>query len=700
MNGSGGIGGKFASTFVKLAFLGLLAFLPACGGGAGGVDDGSGDVTYWSGTSPTGTPVFASKYSYADFGSAMSVLQNPDNTFAFAGFRLPNNAPTRIYLVKSNATGAVLWEKSYPGPDNGASLATTVRRTADNGYIVGGVAEYASANWFYLLKLDANGDNTWSRRYAGVLPGQNGFQSVVQTADNGYVAVGARDTFSPKWIDVYLVQTDPQGNILRDRYYGDFGPDGGAAVQQTRDGGFVIAGEFNSGGLLGGLIYLVKTNAALDCTWARTYGNGRANAVVQSADNGFVLTGYVRYAGGTDLFVMKTNAAGDNLVIRTFGGTRDDEGRSIAVTKDGGYIVAGSTHSYSTGSGNAPNAWQREDVFLIRLTANLDTVWQVVKGRAPDSGDNGGTVVETSDNGFLVGGTLGGSAMLAKFDRNGDSVTMGQTDFTCRPTSTTGVINMPNAKEAAGAAATSFDVARRIGPFGLDLLIGVLGGDIPADFCTAGGTYDNTLTPGPVGAGTVYTVNFHNCIVNMGDNVTLNGSYRMTFDNVTGTITGASYTIDAGIYMDNLVFTDSVGPTNLQGDLRFRRTSTATDNTDRADSVPATSLNLATSGINLQIAPFAVQSVGTGTVFTLGPATATVLHGGVGTLEASIVAPNLLQGASWTEPTSGAILTKATDNSSVRATVLSGSAVRLDVDTDGNGTVDGTLSTGWDNLLY
>ena len=704
MNRSDGIGGKVAATFMQLALLGVLAFLPACGGG--GVDaGGGGSDTYWSGTSPIGTPVFAARYVLDNFGSAMSVLENPDHTFLFAGYRQPNALPTRIYLVKADTTGGVIWEKSYLSPDNGPALATSVRRTADGGYIVAGVAGYASADWFYLMKINSNGDNTWSRRYAGVLPGQNGFQSVVQTADNGYVAVGAKDTLTSKWIDVYLVKTDPLGNVLDSRYYGGNGPDVAAAVQQTRDGGFVIAGEYDTGGPMGGWIYLVKTNGALDNVWSRTYGHGRATAVVQAPDNGFVLTGYVMDAAGkTDLFVMKTNAAGDNIVSKTFGGAKNDAGGAIAATKDGGYIVTGSTHSFSTGSDPAPGAWQTEDVFLIRLTANLDTVWQVAKGRAPDSGDNGGAVVETYDNNYLVGGTLGGSPLLMKFDRNGDTVTLGQTDFTYRPTSTTGVINMPNAKEAAGAGATSFDIARRIGPFGLDLLIGVLGGDTPADFCTVGGTYDNTLTPGPVGAGTVYTVNFHNCVASMGGNVTLNGPYRMTFDNVTGTITGASYTLDTRIHLDNLVFTDSVGPTTLQGDLRFRRTAASAMNwTDQADSVPATSLNLATSGITLQIAPFAVQSVGTGTLFKLGPATATVLHAGIGTLEASIAAANLVQGSSWTEPTSGVILTKATDKSSVKATVStvpSVGTVSLEVDTDGNGTIDGTLSTDWDNLLY
>jgi hypothetical protein len=701
MNDSASKGGGDFRFFHTMVLLGILALLPACGGGGGGDDDGGGGSdTYWSGTSPTGTPVFVSRYAYGNFGAAMSVLENPDHTFLFAGNRYPGVGPGRIYIVKTDASGGMLWEKSYLSPDNNSTFATSVRRTSDGGYIVAGEATYVSTLCFYLLKTDANGDMQWSKAYSGAIPGRNGFGSVVQTADNGYVAVGAKINPAGRGFDAYLVKTNAQGEVQEQHYYGGNGPDYGAAVQQTRDGGFVIAGEYDAGGPGNG-IYLVKTDAARNEEWARTYGQGRANAVVQAPDNGFVITGSVPGAGGNkDLFVMKTNAAGDNLVIRTFGGTKDDEGRGIAFTNDGGNVVVGSTYSYSSGSDPLHNPWQTEDVFLIRLTANLDTVWQVVKGKAPDSGDNGDAVVETSDGNFLVGGTLGGGIMLAKFDRNGYTATLGNTDFTYRPTSTTGVINSSNAKDAAGAGATSFDMARRIGPFGLDLLIGVLGGAGPGDFCTGGGTFDNTLIPGTVGAGTVYTVNFQNCITNMGGNVTLNGSYRMTFDNVTGNLTVTPYTIDTRIHMDDLVFTDDVGPTTLQGDLRFRRTATATDNTDQADSLLLTSLNLSTSGTNLQIAPFAVHSVGTATLFTLGPATATVLHGGIGTLEATISAPNVVTGPPLDMPSAGVILTKATDNSSVKATVLSDSSVRLDVDTDGNGTIDGTLSTTWDDMLY
>jgi hypothetical protein len=683
----------------SLTILGLLAILAACGGGGGdgGDGDGGGSGTYWSGTTPAGTPVFVARYSYGDFGGANSVLENPDGTFLFAGTRYPAVGPGRIYIVKTDANGGVLWEKSYLSPDNNGAIAASVRRTSDGGYIVAGKATYASVLCFFLLKTDTNGNLQWSKPYAGALPEGNGFESVVQTADNGYVAVGSTIAGNQKYI--YLVKTDPSGNIQDQDYFGGPGPDYGFSVQGTRDGGFVVAGEYDAGGPLNG-IYLVKTDAARNHVWSRTYGQGRAYAVVQAPDNGFVLTGYIPGAGGkNDLFVMKTNAVGDNIVTKTFGGTRDDEGCSIAVTKDGGYIVAGSTYSYSAGSDPVGNPWQTQDLFLVRLGANLNTVWQVVKGRAPDSGDNAMSVVETHDNNYLAGGSLGGGVILAKFDRNGDTATLGNTDFTYRPTATTGVINMANAKEAAGAGATSFDIVRAIGPFGLDLLIGILGGDTPADFCTAGGTYTRTLTPGTVGAGTVFTVDFQNCVANLDGNVTFNGSYAMTFDNVTGNISGAPYTVDARIQLDNLAFTDAVGTTALQGDLRFRRTATAADNfADQADSLPSTSLTYSTDGFTLQIAPFAVQSTETPTLSTLGPASAEVLHSGIGTLQASTTAT--ISGPSSIAPDSGAFETRATDDSSVKTTVTSGGNVSLGVDTDGNGTIDGTLSTTWDDLLY
>jgi hypothetical protein len=702
MNAPTAPGWKFKFLFRALTILGLIAVLPACGGGGGGDDGdggGGGSDTFWSGTTPTGTPVFVSRYVYGDFGGANSVLENPDHSFLFAGSRFPAVGPGRIHIAKTDANGGVLWEKSYLSPDNNGTFANSVRRTADGGYIVAGEATYASVLCFYLLKTDANGNTQWSRPYAGAVPGHNGFRSVVQTADGGYAAVGSKINPAGRGYDVYLAKTDAQGLVQEERYFGGNGPDYGSAVQPTRDGGFVIAGEYDAGGPGNG-IYLVKTDAARNEVWSRAYGHGRVFAVVQAPDDGFVLTGdLVNAAGNKDLFVMKTTAAGDVVATKTFGGAKDDEGVDIATTQDGGYVVVGSTYSYSSGSNPAAAPWQTQDVFLIRLTANLDTVWQVVKGRAPDSGDVGNAVIETSDNNYLVGGTLGGGIILAKFDRNGVTATLGETDFTFRPTATAGTVNMSNAAEAAGAGATSFDIVRTIGPFGLDLLVGVLGGDTPADFCTAGGTYSSTLTPGPsVGAGSVFTVTFQNCVANLGGNVTFNGTYAMTFDNVTGTFPGASFAVDTRVHLDNLVFTDDVGSTGLQGGLRFRRAATATDNTDQSDSLPATSLVYSTDGIILQIGPFAVQSAETATLLTLGPASATIVHSGIGTLQASTTAT--ISGASSMAPDSGAFVTRATDNSSVTATVSPGGNVSLAVDTDGNGTVDGTQTTTWDDMLF
>jgi hypothetical protein len=143
--------------------------------------------------------------------------------------------------------------------------------------------------------------------------------------------------------------------------YGGASYDEAHSAFQTSDGGYALAGETWSFG--GGTNYwLVKTDALGNMQWNRTYGGSntdKAYSAIQTSDGGYALTGYtLSYgAGSYDFWLVKTDSTGNVQWNKTYGGTNEDVAISLIQTKDGSYSLAGYTKSY--GGGN-------QDFYLVK----------------------------------------------------------------------------------------------------------------------------------------------------------------------------------------------------------------------------------------------------------------------------------------------------------------------------------------------
>jgi predicted secreted protein len=262
----------------------------------------------------------------------------------------------------------ITFQRTYGGTNH--DWGWSVVQTTDGGYVIAGATKSFGAGSYdvYLVKTDASGDTVWTRTYGGT--DDDWGRSLAQTADGGYVITGYSESYGAGGCDVWLIRADASGDTIWTRTYGGTRDDYGYSVRQTADGGYVITGETWFYGVGFCDVWLIKTDASGDTMWTRTYGGtdyDRGESVLQTADGGYVITGETSSfgAGGSDVWLIKTDAAGDTMWTRTFGGAGNDYDESVAQTADGGYIIAGYTGSFSAGgldawliktdsAGNAP----------------------------------------------------------------------------------------------------------------------------------------------------------------------------------------------------------------------------------------------------------------------------------------------------------------------------------------------------------
>ncbi len=166
-----------------------------------------------------------------------------------------------------------LWTKAFGGTNE--DYGRSVQETSDGGYIIAGYTKSFGAGSYdvYLIKTDANGDTTWTKTYGGSNIDQG--YSVEQTSDGGYIIAGNSKSFGAGLDDVYLIKTDANGDTTWTKTYGGSNIDQGYSVEQTSDGGYIIAGYTKSFGAGSYDVYLIKTDANGDTTWTKTYGGSK-----------------------------------------------------------------------------------------------------------------------------------------------------------------------------------------------------------------------------------------------------------------------------------------------------------------------------------------------------------------------------------------------------------------------------------------
>ena len=162
----------------------------------------------------------------------------------------------------------------------------------------------------------------WTKTFGGSAEDMG--LSVQQTIDGGYIVAGHTLSFGTGQSDVYVIKTDADGNELWSKTFGGSSVDGATTVQQTTDGGYIIAGttySFGEGGPAD--FYLVKTDANGNELWSKTFGDANSdwtNAAQQTSDGGYIILGHTGPPNAHgDLLLIKTDSNGNEIWSKTFG---------------------------------------------------------------------------------------------------------------------------------------------------------------------------------------------------------------------------------------------------------------------------------------------------------------------------------------------------------------------------------------------
>jgi outer membrane protein assembly factor BamB len=330
-----------------------------------------------------------------DESKGYAVTQASDDCYVVAGSL--GEQISDVLLIKTLSNGDSIWVKNYGGP--GDDAAYSVASTSDGGYVAVGMTEpYRNADEqdVYVLRTDALGDTLWTRTYGG--ENEDIGYSVAETYDGGYIVAGRYGSTS----DVYLIRIDPDGDSLWTRLYGGEDTEYGFSIVETADSGYAVAGWTKSFGSGEWDVYLVRTDSIGDTLWTRAYGGPQSDmgySVAETPDGGFIVAGWTESfgAGYWDLYLIKTDANGDMLWTRTYGGGDNDYGYSVICTSDGGYIVAGSTLSTTL---------HYESLWLIKTDAYGDTLWTKTY-TCEGTNYRGRSILQAPDGGYVVTGNVG-----------------------------------------------------------------------------------------------------------------------------------------------------------------------------------------------------------------------------------------------------------------------------------------------------
>ncbi|MCX6291992.1 MAG: T9SS type A sorting domain-containing protein [Bacteroidetes bacterium] len=365
--------------------------------------------------------IFQRTYGIGLYNEGRSVKPTFDGGYIIAGSESDaGNGSSDVYLLKIDSLGNFMWHKTFGGSNIDRGYA--VEQLNDSGYAIAGYTNSFGSGGYdgYLIRTNKNGDTIWTKTY-----GTNDWDFILSmktTMDGGFILAGYTYGNLAGNATPYLVKTDSLGNITWIKTP-DMSDD--VFIQSVAlfpGGGFAVAGyRVNQSDGNENMFVSRLTNSG-DTIWTKTIGNTiayeHANSIdVNFSDSSIIAAGYSKdiASGNYDDYLVKLDANGNLSFLSLFpqpgeemindihglasgfivasytttfgfgqkdahyytvndtgqyiagtthGGTQNDMAYHIEATADGGYILCGSSTSYTPGL---------QSVYLIKMDSLFQT---------------------------------------------------------------------------------------------------------------------------------------------------------------------------------------------------------------------------------------------------------------------------------------------------------------------------------------
>lgn len=328
-----------------------------------------------------------------------------------------------FWIIKLDAKGNEIWQRTIGG--SGQEKLLSIAQTQDGGYILGGTSssntsepdekgvadKYGKSEDsrgsldYWVVKLDTKGEIKWQKTLGGQYVDE--LKSIEQTNDKGYILGGysnspisgdkTQENFGLN--DYWIIKLDEDGNELWQHTLGGDQDDTLFALTQTNDGGFIAGGNSNSGATNsksksnqdGADFWVLKLDKTGTIEWQETYNYGKKDvltSIVENVDGTFLIGGYAQSEsvqksvnsvqktvgkkadkeGINDYIALKIKATGEEIWTQTVGSKGDEILKKLFETRDGGYILAGT--SIGNASRDKNTAIGGSDFWVVKLRDN------------------------------------------------------------------------------------------------------------------------------------------------------------------------------------------------------------------------------------------------------------------------------------------------------------------------------------------